>query len=113
MSGPVELTLRIRLSEAPTNIDGTPMSIDSFGEWAAETIADGLLVESGRYLGGSMSKAEPPPRVSIRAHTYRGKDGYLVAGGRSRIFAPTRASAERLRERIRNGEDDRAEDYRL
>lgn len=106
--GAVILTLRIRLPETPTD------SLDGLGEWAAETLGDGLMMEGARYLGGALQKAGPQPRVSIHPTTYRGEAGYSVrSSAGSSIFTRTRPSAERLRERLRNGEDDRAEDYRL
>lgn len=101
------LELRIWLPERPHD------PLPETGEWAAETIGDGLLMEGARYLGGTLLAASPPPRVSIHPHTYRGEAGYQVRADRHRIFTLTRRSAERIRERLRNGEEPRGEDYDL
>lgn len=60
----------------------------------------------------------PSPRVVIRPYTYRGVAGYLVrsrAGGiyGTSIHVETRRAAERVKSRIKAGEDVTLEDMTL
>jgi hypothetical protein len=55
-------------------------------------------------------------RLAIRPSTYRGRNGYLISGrdGRGRqvsIFTVTRASAERIRDKVRAGRRVELDDF--
>lgn len=99
--------------EALTNSRGeTIMSMPDLGEWIAETVCDGLSAE-GYFIGGNIFPLTLPKRVTIRESTYRDRPGFTVSAGASSIFTLTRPSAERIRDRLRRGEDTRREDFDL
>lgn len=57
--------------------------------------------------------------IQIRKHTYRGTDGFLVCGKppgarirRVRIFTETRSSAERIKRKVKAGQDIGVEDFK-
>lgn len=116
-----ELTIRLRV-ESDVDLDA-----DAAGEGIALTLTNfGLCDGDGHrlipppgarrvvYLGGFATPVGNPPRVSIHRHTYRGEEGFSVRSSRgASIFTKTRASAERIRDRLRNFEDERREDYEL
>ncbi|HXM59175.1 MAG TPA: hypothetical protein VOB72_27510 [Candidatus Dormibacteraeota bacterium] len=69
------------------------------------------LIDPTRAMTGAATA-----RLSIRPTTYRGEDGFLVygrdgAGSKVSIFTTTRGSAERIRERVKAGEQTTAEDF--
>jgi len=54
--------------------------------------------------------------ISIREHTYRGKDGFLICGKNARgtkvsIFTVTRSSAERIKEKVKRFENITVKDF--
>lgn len=56
--------------------------------------------------------------LQIRSKVYRGKPGFSIHGtdprGRSvRIFAESRVAAERIREKVKRGEEVNVEDFKL
>ena len=62
---------------------------------------------------------KPIQRVAIRVSTYRGVNGFLVYGigggawPKPRVFTETRESAEKIKARLKAGEDITLEDFRL
>ena len=87
------------------------LSMPELGDWIAEVVGDGLLTEGAYFLGGNIFPLTLPARVSIRPSKYREQPGFTVSDGRSSIFTTTRESAERIRDRLKRGEDTREGDF--
>jgi hypothetical protein len=112
----LEIRLRIE-SDVPIDPDVAGESIalmaSNFGiqtfEGASLTGHPGAEVT---YLSGYSTIAPPAPKVITRAATYRGEPGFTVSSsGGERIFTRTKSPANRIADRLRDGEATRSEDF--
>lgn len=101
----IDITITVRLE---TDLPASTETGYAYGEAAAASLG-------GRLLDAMAMPSRPAPkRIAIRSHSYRGTDGFSVqASSGESIFTVSRASAERIRDRLRAGETTRREDFDL
>lgn len=85
---------------------------DELGDWIAEVVGDGLLIDGYYLVSCSVLPLTLPKRVGIYPSTYRSQPGFSVRDDRGQsVFTTTRASAEKIKARMKRGEDIRQEDW--